>query len=73
MREIVFRVLSDRPGQLEARADDRPITITAPSLEELHHEAREALIDHLGAAHGTFRVRIRRPAPVACRPAAMRC
>jgi hypothetical protein len=72
MREIVFRVLSDRPGQLEARADDRPITITAPSLEELHHEAREALIDHLGAAHGTFRVRIRRPAPAACRPAAMR-
>jgi hypothetical protein len=60
MREIVFRVLSEQPGRLEARAEDRPITITAASLEELHHEAREALIEHLGPAHGTFRVRIRR-------------
>jgi hypothetical protein len=63
MREIVFRVLSDRPGQIEATAENRPITITAASLEELHHEAREALIDHLGPAHSTFRVRIHRPAP----------
>ena len=61
MREIVFRVHIDRPGHLEARAEGRPLTIRAPSLEELHHEAREALIEHLGAAHGTFRVRIRRP------------
>jgi hypothetical protein len=68
MREIVFRVLSDRPGQIEATAEDRPITITAASLEDLHHEAREALIQHLGAAHSTFRVRIRggaaAPAPM---------
>jgi len=63
MREIVFRVLIDRPGQLVARAEGRPITIEAASLEELHHEAREALIQHLGAAHGTVRVRIRRPEP----------
>jgi hypothetical protein len=62
MREIVFRVLSDRPGQIEATAENRPITITAGSLEELHHEAREALIQHLGPAHSTFRVRICRPA-----------
>ena len=70
MREIVFRVLSDRPGQIEATAEDRPITITAASLEDLHHEAREALIQHLGAAHSTFRVRILRasaptPMPIA--------
>ncbi|MEB3351003.1 MAG: hypothetical protein VKM01_01620 [Cyanobacteriota bacterium] len=63
MREIVFRVHIDQPGHLEARAEDRPLTIRAPSLEELHHEAREALIEHLGPAHGTFRVRIRRPEP----------
>ena len=67
MREIVFRVLSDRPGQIEATAEDHPITITAASLEDLHHEAREALIRHLGASHSTYRVRIRRagaPAPL---------
>ncbi len=72
MREIVFRVLSDQPGQIEATAEDRPISITAASLEELHHEAREALIQHLGAAHGTFRVRIRRPAPSVPMPASRR-
>ena len=68
MREIVFCVLSDRPGQIEAIAENRPITITAASLEELHHEAREALIQHLGPAHSTFRVRIRRLASTAPGP-----
>ena len=72
MREIVFCVLSDQPGRIEATAEDRPISITAASLEELHHEAREALIEHLGAAHGTFRVRIRRLAPAAPMPASRR-
>ena len=68
MREIVFRVLSDRPGLIEAIAEDRPLSITAASLEELHHEAREALIEHLGAAHSTFRVRIHRLVAPASRP-----
>jgi len=68
MREIVFRVLSDRPGLIEAIAEDRPLFITAASLEELHHEAREALIEHLGAAHSTFRVRIHRLVAPASRP-----
>ncbi len=52
MREVVFRVL--------------PIRITAPTLEELQHGAREALIEHLEPAHGTVRVRVRRPAAL-CR------
>jgi hypothetical protein len=43
-----------------------------PKLPTTKGQAK-ALIDHLGEAHGTFRVRIRRPAPAACRPAAMRC
>lgn len=60
MREIVFHVLEERPGRLEAHADDQAIRIWAPSLEELHHEARGALIDALGSAHATYRVRIRR-------------
>jgi hypothetical protein len=60
MREVVFRVLAERPGHLEARAETLPIRITAPTLEELQHEAREALIEHLGPAHCVYRVRVRR-------------
>jgi hypothetical protein len=65
MREIVFRLEAERPGHLEARAETLPICITAPTLEELQHEAREALIEHLGPAHCTFRVRVRRGPPAA--------
>ena len=65
MREVVFRVLAERPGHLEAQADILPIHITAPTLEELQHEAREALIEHLGPAHCTVRVRVRRGSGVA--------
>jgi len=58
----VFRVLAERPGHLEAQADTMPIHITAPTLEELQHEAREALIKHFGPAHCAYRVRVlRRP------------
>jgi hypothetical protein len=60
MREVVFRVVSDGRGQLEAQAETLPIRIAAPNLEELQHEAREALIEHLGPAHCTYRVRVRR-------------
>lgn len=61
MREIVFRVVNDRPGHLDALADTLPICISAPTLEELQHEAREILIHHLGPAHCTYRVRVQRP------------
>ena len=60
MREVVFRVLAERPGHLEALADTLPIRITAPTFEELQHEAREALIAYLGPAHGAYRLRVRR-------------
>lgn len=60
MREIVFQVTHEGPGNLQALADTLPIRISAPTLEDLQHEAREALIDHLGPAHGTYRVRVRR-------------
>ena len=60
MREVVFCVDAERPGHLEARADTLPLRISAPTLEELQHEAREALIAHLGEAHGAVRVRVRR-------------
>ena len=60
MREVVFRVLIERPGHLEARADGSGLRISAPTLDELHHEAREVVIDQYGPAHCTVRIRIRR-------------
>ena len=60
MREVVFRLDVECPGHLEARAESLPIRISAPTLEELQHEAREALIEHLGPVHGTVRVRVHR-------------
>lgn len=60
MREVVFRVVAEDPGRLEARAEGLPLQIAAPTHEELQHEAREALIQHFGPAHGAVRVRVRR-------------
>ncbi len=71
MREVVFRVVRERPGQLDAQAETLPFRIAAPTLEELQHEARESLINHLGPAHCTYQVRVRRnqsPAVSAIRP-----
>ena len=68
MREIEFRLQPGGPpgaaDHLRASAGPVPITITieAATLEELQHEAREALIQHFGPAHVTYRVRIRRGA-----------
>lgn len=68
MREIVFRVQPAICGALQARAEQLPLMIQAESLEELQHEARDALIRQFGPAHATYRVRIRRDQP-APRPA----
>ncbi|MFO0039052.1 MAG: hypothetical protein ACK522_08920 [Synechococcaceae cyanobacterium] len=67
MREIVFRVTAERPGHLEALALQPRLTVSAPTREEWHHEARETLIHALGPAHVTYRIRLRRsvPAPLA--------
>jgi hypothetical protein len=58
MREILFRLLAEQPGHFEAQACDLPLRIAAASLEELQHEAREALIEHFGPVHCAYRVRI---------------
>ncbi len=63
MREVLFHVVAERPGYLEAQADGFAIRIDAPTLEELQHEAREALIQQLGPAHCAYRIRIRRSQP----------
>ncbi len=77
MREVLFRVVAEHPGHLEAQADGFAIRIAAPTLEELQHEAREALIQQLGPAHCAYRVRVRRSQlqrinairPLRCQPA----
>jgi hypothetical protein len=66
MREIVFRLVSERPALLEAQAETLPLCVSAPTLEELHHEAREALIEHFGPAHCAYRVRVRPQAMSCC-------
>jgi hypothetical protein len=58
MREIIFRVTSERRGHLEATASQPPLTVSAATREEWHHEAREALIDELGPTHVTYRIRL---------------
>ena len=63
MREVVFRFVVERPGHLEARSDVPALHIAAPTLEELQHEAREALIEHFGPVHCAYRVRILRCKP----------
>jgi hypothetical protein len=63
MREILFHLQEHSGGLLSASADRPPLTIEAATLEELHHEAREALIAHFGPSHVAYRVRIRRSTP----------
>jgi hypothetical protein len=63
MREIVFLVTAEQPGRIEATAPDRGLMVEAPTLEELHHEARDALIRQVGPSHATYRIRIRRAGP----------
>lgn len=48
------------PADWKARPTPFLFALTAISLEELQHEAREALIEHLGPAHRAYRVRVRR-------------
>ena len=70
MREIVFLVTTERPGHIEATAPDRALTVQAASLEELHHEAREALMAQVGPVHNSFRIRFCRPLNPTPRPEA---
>lgn len=65
MREVVFLALTERPGHLRAQAETLTIRTSAPTLKELQHEAREALIEYMGAAHCTIWVRVRRSPSVA--------
>lgn len=68
MREIVFLVTTERPGHIEATAPDRALTVQAASIEELHHEAREALMARVGPTHNSYRIRFCRPLNPTPRP-----
>ena len=60
MREITFEVEQARTRQLTGRSRNPKLRIDASSLEELQHEARDALIQHYGPAHVGYRARLRR-------------
>lgn len=60
MRDITFRVEQEHGQPLRARSIQPELQISAASLEELHYEAREALIQHYGDTHGAYRVRLQR-------------
>jgi len=61
MQDVIFELVSDQPGRLAAAARKLHLQISATNLEELQHEAREALISHFGPSHVAYRVRLRRP------------
>lgn len=61
MQDIEFELLRDQPGCLQAVAPRYRLSIQATNLEDLQHEAREALMAHFGPSHVAYRVRLRRP------------
>jgi len=60
MREITFEVEQPRTRQLTGRSSNPKLRIDASNLEELQHEARDALIQHFGPGHVGYRARLRR-------------
>ena len=60
MQDVVFELISDQPGRLVATAHAQHLQIQATNLEDLQHEAREALMGHYGPSHVAYRVRLRR-------------
>ena len=60
MQVIQFQVVDSRAAcGLEAWAEKPALHIAASTIEELHHEARDALMAHLGARHIAYRVQLK--------------
>ena len=59
MREIVFLV-ANSAANLQAKSESPSLMVRSSNLEELHHAAREALIEHFGPSHGAYKVRFKR-------------
>lgn len=61
MQVIQFQIQNQDPdGLLKAYSQQPSLSIQANCLEDLHHEAREALIQHLGDRHIAYRISIRK-------------
>ena len=59
MREIVFLVAKSA-ATLQTKSEPPSLTVRSSNLEELHHAARDALIEHFGPSHGAYKVRFKR-------------
>ena len=59
MREVVFLV-ANSAAPLQAKSESPSLTVCSSNLEELHHAARDALIEHFGPSHGAHKVRFKR-------------
>ena len=59
MREIVFLVAKSA-ATLQTKSEPPSLTVCSSNLEELHHAARDALIEHFGPSHGAYKVRFKR-------------
>jgi len=59
MREIVFLVAKSA-ATLQNKSESPSLTVRSSNLEELHHAARDALIEHFGPSHGAYKVRFKR-------------
>ena len=60
MREAVFTVRPRPNGTLIAECDALRLSVSANDHEQLQEEARDALINAVGPAHMSYRVRMRR-------------
>lgn len=58
MRTVVFNVARNiSQNRYEAISRQPPLQIKAPTMEELHIEARDVLIQELGPIHVAFRIK----------------
>ena len=58
MQTVLFQVSRNRGlGRYEARSKKPHLWICATTMEEIHHEARDVLIQELGTSHVAFQIR----------------
>ena len=69
MREALFTVTQRPDGSLIGENIALRLAVSGIDRDDLHHEAREALISAVGPAHVSYRVRLlhaNRPNPFTC-------
>lgn len=68
MREALFTVNTRPDGTLIAECSALGLAISGMNRDELQEEARDALINAIGPAHVSYRVRLDQQAPNTGRP-----